>query len=153
MKGLCHSDRQRSAKKKERKNCESFSIGDNKCKTELKKYGGGGGGGGSKTLNKTFCINVDKHHNPHNQKINRFDQIGKRLQERLKVLQAEHDACTKQLEKRKVLPTGLNRKYCKPKIKPQKKPFITNILQYHTLSSAGYDMNQTQKCNQDRIPY
>ena len=32
MKGWC-TDRKRSAKKKERKNCESFSIGDNKCKT------------------------------------------------------------------------------------------------------------------------
>jgi serine/threonine protein phosphatase PrpC len=152
MKGLCHSDRQRSAKKKERKNCDSFSIGDNKCKTELKKYcGGNGGGGGSKTLNKTFYINVDKHHNPHNRKINRFDQKEKRLQERIKVYQAENDACTKQLEKMKVLLTGLNRKDCATKNKPQKKSFITTILHHHTLSSAGYDMNQAQKCNQDRI--
>ena len=152
MKGLCHSDRQRSAKKKERKNCESFSIGDNKCKTELKKYGGGGGGGGGGgLLNKTFCINVDKHHNPHNQKINKYERIGQRLQATIKVLQAEHDACTKQLEKRKVLLTELNRKHCRHKIKPQKKRLITTILHHHTLSSAGYDMNQVQKCNQDRI--
>ena len=134
------TDRKRKASKQGRKTCVSFSV-EQKCATEIKKQNTKCN---REQLNKTFII--ENLHNPHPVKINKYTQKEQRLQAEIQKWFNELAAISRQEQKMKQ-----TQKLLTTKMKPTQKHFTTTILTYHTLSSAGYDINQEQKRNQDRI--
>ena len=132
---LCQTERKKKAKNGRKGNSVSFSNDSNKFtpkfKSDQRKIG----------LNHTFIYNNRNTHNNIDNINNKYVRKIERYESAIQQLKAELSACNKLLNKKKPM-------------KPMK-PFrlTTKILNSHSLSNAGYDINQEQKTNQDRISF